>query len=126
MFSVRSRIFHCASLALALTLASVVSVMADAAMSLAQNGLSTVVICSDEGAETITLDRSGNPVDPPSMPDCSHCPACMLHVTALPVMPAVWSRPGKAPHLLTSQAHAAQRSYATVQWRLARGPPKDI
>ncbi|NVO25380.1 hypothetical protein [Donghicola mangrovi] len=73
---------RCSSLLLSLVL--VLSLMLGAgvggylrtAHEIAAAGQVTLVICGKSGAETLTLDRDGNAVDPQGR-TCAHCGACL-------------------------------------------------
>ncbi|MBR9651392.1 hypothetical protein IT775_09680 [Thalassobius aquimarinus] len=74
-------------------------------------GNRTIVICGSAGqAETITLDRNGNPIDDP-IEDCVHCADCSLvpvmDLTRSAISPRpegcariVWAVPETAPVVL--------------------------
>jgi hypothetical protein len=81
----------------------------------------TMVICTDIGAQTVTLDANGNPVQPAhSCIDCNAAPSAQALAPALqlPLPPLValgnlaQAEPVAAPSRTQPQAHA-------------RGPPLD-
>ncbi|MBK8440730.1 MAG: DUF2946 family protein [Rhodobacter sp.] len=84
-------------------------------------GADSLVICSDEGVETIYLDADGKRSDSPM--NCSHCPDCLDNsVPALPT--ATGANPQRAARRSHRQAGAqtAQRSSRHLRPE-ARGPP---
>lgn len=60
------------------------------AMALAHTaGAEAIVICAEEGAKTILLSASGEPIEPMGpMHDCDNCPKCSVATFALVVPPA--------------------------------------
>ncbi len=48
------------------------------AHAIARAGVTQIVICSTDGAETVQIDRNGNAVAPASTRDCAHCADCSL------------------------------------------------
>lgn len=87
-------------------------------------GHTEMVICSEEGAETITLDAAGNLVDPAR---CAHhgCPDCLQPVAATLPPSLVHPKPAAAHRetYLAQPAHPFARSVATAT---ARGPPPEV
>jgi hypothetical protein len=68
----------------------------DAEHDIAQAGQSTLVICGQDGASMIMLDRNGTPVNPEST-SCKHCADCSLvSVFDLPVITAIAPQAARA------------------------------
>lgn len=71
-------------------------------------GIRTIVICGAGGqAETVTLDRNGNPVDSP-VEGCAHCADCSLVPIADLTVPLIGARPA---------------GWADIAWTLPAGVP---
>ena len=112
--------------ALMLVIACVAHSMAQGAMASAKTGVFTMVICSGYGAVTVSVDASGQPVEPSQSDVTTYCPACMFNADASLYLPA--------PSTLTHQfaRHAGYREPETVPTNdgaplhPARGPPNRI
>lgn len=87
-------------------------------------GHTEMVICSDDGAETVTLDAAGNLVDPAECPGHG-CPDCLQPVAATLPPGLVQLKPAAARRetYLAQPAHPFARSVATAT---ARGPPSEV
>ncbi|MGJ8561658.1 MAG: DUF2946 family protein [Litorimonas sp.] len=65
-------------LALGLVLGAGIGGYKRTAHAVARAGMTQIVICATDGAETVQLDRDGNAVAPSSTTDCAHCADCSL------------------------------------------------
>lgn len=115
-------ILHTAFFALALIFAGVFSAFAEGATALGHHGVTTMVICGDE-TRTVTIDRSGKPVEPSRSSVCSLCPDCILHAAAMPAASDLWVRPIRFAHGITPRIFAIRNVDVTARWHPARGPP---
>ncbi len=104
-----------------LVLATSVSGFLGTTHDLARVGQSTLVICGQDGASVITLDRKGNPAQPAST-GCGHCADCsLISAFDVPVMAAIASQ--------TPQARSGARTaidiilISAAPRYLPRGPP---
>ena len=118
-------IVHAAFLAFALILAGVFSAVAEGKMLTENRGVTSMVICSDQGPVSVSFDSSGNPVAPSGPDTCEFCPACIFNAVAVPDLSAPWVRPAQPAHPLTTPVPAVQRRGKTALWRYARGPPNE-
>lgn len=85
-------------------------------------GPRTIVICGAGGqAETITLDRNGNPVDSPAE-DCAHCADCSLVPIADLTVPLIGARPEGWAIMAFNLPGAAPAALHGIGPR-SRGPP---
>lgn len=92
---------QCLFLVLALLIGAGVGGYLRTAHAMTREGMQTLVICGTHGAEEVTLDRDGNPVDP-GMQWCDHCADCSLiplfdvpPEQAGPARADVWARAGQ-------------------------------
>lgn len=118
-------------LGLLLVLATVTAAMSRPAAALMmqsrQHGEITMVICSSDGAETITvtLDRDGQPQNPATDHDCQPCPICVPSVEATVDPAVVWTRPLQLASDLRKGLRAKRSAGIEQIGHLARGPPKE-
>lgn len=68
-------------LAVCLTLSALADGYVRTAHAVAKAGQTTLVICGQDGASTVTLDRDGNPVAPAT---CAHCADCTVVPAPVP------------------------------------------
>ncbi|MDZ7710645.1 MAG: hypothetical protein U5K36_11745 [Roseovarius sp.] len=119
-------ILQAAFFALTLVIAGVAHSTAQGAMASAKPGVFTMVICSGDGAVTVFVDGSGQPVEPSQADTCALCPACMFNADASPYLPA----PSMLKHGVAR--HSVYREPGTVSanaealFHPARGPPNEI
>jgi len=82
----------------------------------------TIVICGAGGqAETITLDRNGNPVESP-IKDCAHCDDCGLVPIVDLTGPVISARPEGFVSMAWILPTAAPRALREIE-SPSRGPP---
>lgn len=98
-------------LALALALAGPARALAPAHVA----GLGPMVLCSDEGMQTIYLDAGGAPMPAPSPADCATCPECLG-------APVLFTPPSQAGLAL----HQATGGEVTIPVRLALPPSRPL
>lgn len=91
-----------------------------AAHAVARAGQQTLVICSETGAETITLDRDGNPVSPAT--PCAHCADCTVPAAVLFAAVPTTARPAAQSRRL-SPPLVRRLNAIPVDPSRARGPP---
>lgn len=106
---------------LGLMLSTASSAAMRSAQAIAGAGQQTIVICGASGAETVTLDRHGQPVAP-SPATCRHCADCMVPALVLPVpvqtLPMVAQRAARR-----TRPVARSLNPTPVTPSRARGPP---
>lgn len=92
------------------------------AHAMARVGVTQIVICATEGAETVQIDRNGNAISPSSTTQCDHCADCSLvplaTLTALSDIPAVAMRADTVSAALTILPVRVERVASP-----SRGPP---
>ncbi|WP_417255256.1 DUF2946 family protein [Celeribacter sp.] len=111
-----------AILALSLTASAGMSGFLKTAHGIARAGQTNIVICGQNGTETITLNASGEPVSPKDTQECAHCADCSL----VP-MAALSALTFNCPS--ATQGERVQLTLNTLPerseriWQPSRGPP---
>lgn len=91
---------------------------------LASAGMVELVICGAEGAETVTLDRDGNRIDPAGPGACGHCADCLLSPAInLPDAAGLDIPSTLSPDRI--RINVAQGAAQTVARTRARDPPAE-
>lgn len=89
----------------------------------ADGNLVAMVICSEDGAQTIYANADGSPARPAS--DCAKCPLCIA--LSIPALAA----PEQSAHVRTARRYRGVRSEATIVRtrrhvrQKSRGPPPE-
>ncbi len=78
-------------------------------------GIGPMVLCSDEGVQTIYLDAGGAPIPAPSPADCATCPECVG-------APVLFTPPAQVGLAL----HQATGGEVTIPARLALPPSRPL
>ncbi|WP_111734541.1 DUF2946 family protein [Roseovarius amoyensis] len=108
-------------LSFALILGSTAGVLAKTG----QPGLISMVICTDGGATTVLVDKTGQPVEQAPLYDCRDCPVCTLHCDALTALPPHVAEPGQVARHLSPRIEESRHMGISRPWKRARGPPKE-
>lgn len=110
-----------AFLSFALILGSTAGVLAKTG----QPGLFSMVICTDGGAATVLVDKTGQPVEKAPLFDCGDCPVCTLHSDALTTLSPRVAGLGQAARHLSPEIEDSRHTGLSRPWKRARGPPKE-
>lgn len=111
-----------AILALSLMVSAGMSGFLKTAHELTRVGQTSIVICGQNGAETLTLNAAGVPVSQKDTQECAHCADCSLVPLA-----ALFAQTFKGP--AATRGKPVQLTLTTLPerseriWQPSRGPP---